>query len=79
MGILSLLPIVMAVGLALYTKNAVFSLFCGLVCASLLINIDQPLMGVFYVFDPLLTQALAEIRYQLYTAFTMLGKNQAFR
>ena len=60
MGILSLLPIVMAVGLALYTKNAVFSLFCGLVCASLLINIDQPLMGVFYVFDPLLTQALAD-------------------
>ena len=60
MGILSLLPIVMAVGLALYTKNAVFSLFCGLLCASLLINIDQPLIGIFYVFDPLLTQALAD-------------------
>lgn len=59
MGILSLLPIVMAVSLALYTKNAVFSLFCGLLCASILINIDQPLMGIFYVFDPLLTQALA--------------------
>ena len=59
MGILSLLPIVMAVGLALYTKNAVFSLFCGLLCASFLINIDQPLIGIFYVFDPLLTQALA--------------------
>ena len=60
MGILSLLPIVMAVGLALYTKNAVFSLFCGLLCASLLINIDQPLIGVFYLFDPLLTHALAD-------------------
>lgn len=60
MGILSLLPIVMAVGLALYTKRAVFSLFCGLLCASILINIDQPFMGLFYVFDPLLTQALAD-------------------
>ena len=58
MGILSLLPIVMAVGLALYTKNAVFFLWFALRSA-----LDQYRSAIhrdLYVLDPLLTQALAD-------------------
>ena len=49
----------MAVSSSSLHKECGIFLFCGLLCASILINIDQPLMGIFYVFDPLLTQALA--------------------
>ena len=60
MGIVSLFPIFIAVGLALYTKRAIFSLFCGLLTASILINISAPHQGLFYLFDPLLISALAD-------------------
>ena len=60
MGFVSLLPILIAVSLALYTKRAIFSLFCGLLSAAILINIDQPYQGLFYIFDPLLIGSLAD-------------------
>ena len=60
MGILSLLPIVIAVGLALYTKRAVFSIFCALLCATTLLNGGNPFLGIVEVFDPLLVSSLAD-------------------
>jgi Na+/H+ antiporter NhaC len=59
MGIWSLLPVVVAVGLALWTKRALLSLLCGLLSAALLLNLDSPLSAFVYVVDPLLLDSVA--------------------
>ncbi|MEC7987567.1 MAG: hypothetical protein VX278_20540, partial [Myxococcota bacterium] len=59
MGFVSLLPILIAVILALYTRQAVFALFCGLLSAALLLNWETPLHSFVYLIDPLILDAVA--------------------
>ena len=58
-GFVSLLPVIIAVGLSLYTKRALFSLFCGVLCGSLLL-VHNPFHAIVYLVDPLLLDSLAD-------------------
>ena len=60
MGFVSLFPILIAVILALYTRQAVFALFCGLLSAALLLNLENPLHSFVYLIDPLVLDAIAD-------------------
>ena len=60
MGILSLLPVFVAVGLSLWTKRALFSLFCGVLLGALLITEGNPFAAILYVVDPLFIDSVAD-------------------
>ena len=60
MGILSLLPVFVAVGLSLWTKRALFSLFCGVLLGALLIVEGNPFSAILYVVDPLFIDSVAD-------------------
>ena len=60
MGILSLLPVFVAVGLSLWTKRALFSLFCGVLLGALLIVEGNPFAAILYVVDPLFIDSVAD-------------------
>ncbi|MBM75725.1 MAG: sodium:proton antiporter, partial [Proteobacteria bacterium] len=59
MGFLSLVPIVLAVVLALWSKRAFFSLLIGIFSAALLIKDWNIWAAILYVVDPLLLDATA--------------------
>ena len=60
MGFLSLLPVLVAVGLSLWTKRALFSLLCGVLVGSLMINNGNPFTTILYVVDPLFIDSIAD-------------------
>ena len=59
MGLLSLLPVFIAVGLSLWTKRALFSLFCGVFVGALMIKNGNPFAALLYVVDPLFIDSVA--------------------
>ena len=60
MGFLSLVPVLIAIGLALWTKRAILSLFFGLLTAAILLNPQNVFYSFVYVFDPLLIDSIAD-------------------
>lgn len=60
MGFLSLLPVIVAVVLALWTKRALFALFCGVFTGALLISYGNPWHSLVYVIDPLFLDSVAD-------------------
>lgn len=59
MGIVSLLPVFVAVGLSLWTKRALFSLLMGVLLGALLIT-GNPFSAILYVVDPLFIDSVAD-------------------
>ena len=59
MGIVSLLPVFVAVGLSLWTKRALFSLLMGVLLGAVLIT-GNPFSAVLYVVDPLFIDSVAD-------------------
>ena len=59
MGIVSLLPVFVAVGLSLWTKRALFSLLMGVLLGAILIT-GNPFSAVLYVVDPLFIDSVAD-------------------
>ncbi|MEC8382698.1 MAG: Na+/H+ antiporter NhaC family protein [Myxococcota bacterium] len=57
-GLLSLMPVVLTVGLAFFTKNAILSLFIGIFSAGL-ITTSNPIAGAFKIIDPYLLDSVA--------------------
>lgn len=60
MGILSLLPVIVAVVLALWTKKASFALFCGVFVGAALLNGGNLWSSLVYVVDPLFLDSVAD-------------------
>ena len=59
-GIISLLPIAIAIGLALLTRQVLLSLFGGLLTGALLVNGGAPAAALLHTVDPWLLDALAD-------------------
>ena len=57
-GILSLMPVILTVGLAFLTKNAVLSLVLGILSAGL-ITTSNPIAGVYKIIDPYILDSVA--------------------
>jgi Na+/H+ antiporter NhaC len=70
-GILSLAPIVVAIGLALSTKEIILSLGAGVLCAALIIQGGHPWDALIYTVDPLIVDAIADRDHVIVTMFTL--------
>lgn len=71
-GLLSLLPIVVAIGLALLTRQVLLSLFSGLLTAALLVHGGTPWSALLHTVDPWLLDALADRDHMKVTLFSLL-------
>lgn len=60
MGFLSLLPVIVAVVLALWTKRALLALFSGVFVGALLLQGGNPWTSLIYVVDPLFLDSVAD-------------------
>ena len=70
-GLLSLLPIVLAIGLALKTRQIILSLGVGVFSASLILKGWNPWEAVVYTVDPLILDAIADRDHVKVTLFTL--------
>ncbi len=70
-GLFSLLPIVVAIGLALLTRQVLLALFCGLLTAALLVNGGAPWAALLHTIDPWLLDALADRDHMKVTLFSL--------
>ena len=70
-GLLSLLPIVLAIGLALWTRQIILSLGLGVLSAALILRDWSPWDAVIYAVDPLLLDAIADRDHVKVTLFTV--------
>ncbi len=70
-GWMSLAPIVMAIGLALWTKQIILSLGAGVLLAALIIQGGQPWDALIYTVDPLIVDAIADRDHVIVTMFTL--------
>lgn len=70
-SILSLLPIVAAIGLALWTRQVVLSLFCGVLVSALLIT-GSPLAAVVHAVDPWMLDSMADRDHTKVALFSLL-------
>ncbi len=59
-GLLSLLPIIVAIGLALLTKRVVLSLFSGVLTAALVASAFHPWQALLHTADPMILDVLAD-------------------
>ena len=73
-GLLSLLPIVLAIGLALKTRQIILSLGVGVFSASLILKGWNPWEAVVYTVDPLILDAIADRDHVKVTLFTFLSQ-----
>jgi len=71
-GLISLLPIAVAIGLALLTRQVLLSLFCGLLSGALLLNGGAPGAALLHTVDPWLLDALADRDHMKVTLFSLL-------
>ena len=71
-GLLSLLPVVVAIGLALWTRQVVLSLFVGTFSAALVYAGGAPWDALVRVVDPLLLDAMADRDHVKVTVFSLL-------
>jgi Na+/H+ antiporter NhaC len=71
-GVLSLAPILLAIGLALWTRQVLISLGSGVLVASVLLNADHPWESLIYVIDPLIIDSLADRDHVKVITFTLL-------
>jgi Na+/H+ antiporter NhaC len=71
-GLLSLLPIALAIGLALRTRQIVLSLGAGVAVAALILKSWNPWAALIYTVDPLLLDAIADRDHVKVTLFTLL-------
>ncbi|MBM76733.1 MAG: sodium:proton antiporter [Proteobacteria bacterium] len=72
MGFLSLMPIVLAVALALWSKRALLSLLIGIFAAALILKEWNVWTAILYVIDPLLLDAAASKDNMKVILFSML-------
>ena len=70
-GLLSLLPIVLAIGLALKTRQIILSLGVGVFSASLILKGWNPWEAIVYTVDPLVLDAIADRDHVKVTLFTL--------
>ncbi len=70
-GLLSLLPIVLAIGLALKTRQIILSLGVGVFSASLILQGWNPWDAIVYTVDPLVLDAIADRDHVKVTLFTL--------
>ncbi len=71
-GLLSLLPVAVAIGLALWTRQVVLSLFLGTFTAALVAHGFVPWTALAGVIDPLLLDAIADRDHVKVTVFSLL-------
>ena len=71
-GLLSLIPIVVAIGLALITRQVLLSLFSGLLSAALLLHGGSLWSALMHTVDPWLLDALADRDHMKVTLFSLL-------
>ena len=71
-GILSLLPAVVAVVLAFWSKNVVISLLSAAWVGATILQGFNPITGLYYVFDPLIVEAIADVGHVQVTLFSLL-------
>ena len=70
-GLLSLLPIGLAIGLALKTRQIILSLGAGVLSASLILKNWNPWEAIIYTVDPLILDAIADRDHVKVTLFTL--------
>jgi Na+/H+ antiporter NhaC len=70
-GLLSLLPVALAIFLALRTRQIILSLGAGVVVAALIINNWKPWAALVYTVDPLILDAIANRDHVKVTLFTL--------
>ncbi len=71
-GLLSLLPVAVAIGLALWSRQVVLSLFAGTYTAALVLADGAPWTALVHVVDPLLLDAVADRDHVKITLFSLL-------
>ena len=71
-GLMSLLPVVVAIGLALWTRQVVLSLVAGTFTAALVFTGGVPWEALLRVVDPLLIDAVADRDHVKVTLFSLL-------
>ena len=72
MGFYTLLPVLVAVGLSLWTKRAVFSLFCGVFLGALLLQNGNPITATWYLVNHLLLDSLTDADSMKVILFSLL-------
>ena len=70
-GIISLAPVVVAIGLALKTRQIVLSLGAGVLLAALILQEWNPWDALIYTVDPLILDAIADRDHVKVTLFTL--------
>jgi Na+/H+ antiporter NhaC len=71
-GLWSLAPIVVAIGLALWTKEIILALGAGVLLASFILQGGHPWAALVYTVDPLIVDAIADRDHVVVTMFTLL-------
>ena len=71
-NVFSLAPVLLAIGLALWTRQVIISLGSGVLLAALILCDLQPWSAIVYVVDPLLLDAIADRDHVKVMLFTLL-------
>ena len=77
-GIISLAPVVVAIGLALKTRQIVLSLGAGVLLAALILQEWNPWDALIYTVDPLILDAIADRDHVKVTLFTLFVNFSSF-
>ena len=72
-GVLALLPAIVAIALCFATKQVLISLFAGLFAGCLVINHWNPIFGVTYSLQTIVTNMSENVTLLLFTLFMGVG------
>jgi len=71
-SILSLLPIVVAIALALWSRQVVLSLFCGVFVSALIVHGGDPFSALIHTIDPWMLDSMADRDHTKVVLFSLL-------